>query len=72
MKKVFYVETTTDGRTLLYCHSNSDRTDDVEVIEIPSVIKEKGCDCEYELVMSDKGHCKKCGDKLYNFLTNKQ
>ena len=34
MKKVFQVETTTDGRLLLYC-STGENTGDVEVIDQP-------------------------------------
>lgn len=64
MKKVFSTETTTDGRTLLYC-SVGDGTGDVEVIEFPEEIKGKNCDCKYELTISHNGICKKCEERFY-------
>lgn len=70
MKKVFYVETTTDGKTLLYC-SIGENTGDVEIIELPKVIKSKDCDCKFSFELED-GFCKICEEKFYNKAFNRQ
>lgn len=63
MKKVFSIETTTDGRTLLYC-STGEGTGDVETIEMPDSVKRKDCDCRFNLDL-DEGLCKKCEGEFY-------
>ena len=66
MKKVFHIETTTDGKTLLYCCTGN-KTNDIEIVEFPQPFREKkpDCDCEYEIKISDKGFCKKCEHEFY-------
>ena len=52
MKQVFYTETTTDGRTLLYC-STGKGTSDVEVIEFSKNATLKDCDCPVSVELTD-------------------
>ena len=69
MKKVFYIETTTDKKTLLYC-SNGDGTNDVEVIELPEIVKEKKCDCKWSLQLVN-GFCQKCEKRINKVILRK-
>ena len=52
MKEVFHTETTTDGRTLLYC-STGQGTSDVEVIEFSKNATLKDCDCPVSVELTD-------------------
>lgn len=71
MKKVIYHEFTSDNRIILYC-TNGEGTGDVEAIELPNPLKEKNCDCEWELVIKNGCLCEKCEKKFYDFVLNRK